>query len=69
MNDEISETKKTSYIVRRRGEREGRPIEGITIKAHCSVRIQAHIKEQIRKDHGTIQRWVDLKVSDDYERK
>jgi len=58
------ETKKTSYIVRKRGEHEGRPLSGKTIKEFCGIRIQSHIKKKIIEKYDSIQKWIDKKVKE-----
>lgn len=68
-NENQEDLSRTEYIVRKRGRHEGRPIEGLTRKELCSIRIQAHIIEKIKAQHGTIQKWIDLKSKEDYERK
>jgi hypothetical protein len=60
---------KIQYIVRRRGKNEGRPIEGKTIKEFCGIRIQGHLKKTIIEKYITVQKWIDRKVEDEFERK
>ena len=46
----------------------GRPRLGKQIKSLCAFRIENRHKKLIKKNHGTIQKWVDKNVSMEVEK-
>jgi uncharacterized protein (DUF4415 family) len=44
----------------------GRPKQGKTNKEYCAVRIQKHIKNKITRLHNGVQKWVDIKIKNEF---
>jgi hypothetical protein len=61
------ETKKIQYVVRRKGVKEGRPLQGASIKKFIGVRLQEHLIPFILEKHGTLQKWADCCVKREFK--
>ncbi len=44
--------------------KKGRPLTGRTVRRSTSVRVEEELLKKIKKKHGSLQKWIDLKITE-----